>query len=94
MDFSTVQETIRQLQDEIESSCRQVPAHELGLDSRCGMVYVGGDFIASPYPGNLDYYGGFEYVDPDYTQSLGDWKLYSNEDDRVSEALARLAEEE
>lgn len=94
MNFSTIQEALLQLQDEIESSCRRVPAHELGLDHRCGTVYVGEDFIATPNPNTLDYYGGFEYVDPDYTQPLGDWKLYSNEDDRVSEALARLAEEE
>lgn len=70
------------------------PAHELGLDPRCGNIYVGDDFIASGNPRQLDYYGGFEYVDPDYTQPLGDWKLYLNEDDRVAEALARLAEEE
>lgn len=94
MDFSTIQDTLLQLQDEIESTCRQVPAHELGLDSRCGMVYVGEDFIASPNPGGLDYYGGFEYIDSEYTQSLGAWKLYSNESDRVAEALARRAEEE
>lgn len=93
MDFPTIQDTILQLQDEIESTCRRVPAHELGLDPRCGTVYVGEDFIATEYPGGLDYYGGFEYIDSEYTQSIGAWKLYSNEADRVAEALARLAEE-
>lgn len=83
MNFSTIQDTILQLQDEIESSCRRVPAHELGLDSRCGFVYVGEDFVATSRPRELDYYGGFEYVDPDYIQSVGDWKLYSKGNRRI-----------
>ena len=93
MDFSTIQDTLLQLQDEIKSTCRRVPARELGLDYRCGTVYVGEDFIATASPGPLDYYGGFEYIDAEYTQTLGDWKLYLNEDNRVAEALARLGEE-
>lgn len=93
MNFSTIQDTLLRLQDKIESTCRRVPAHELGLDSRCGTVYVGEDFIATPHPGTLDYYGGFEYIDSDYTQSLGDWKLYLNGDDQVADALSHLEEE-
>lgn len=83
MDFSTFQETILQWQDEIKFACRPVPAHKLGLDPRCGLVYVGEDFIASPYPGTMDYYGGFEYVDSEYTIRLGEWKLYFKGDRRI-----------
>ena len=85
MDFSTIQDTLLQLQDEIESSCRRVPAHELGLDPRCGTVYVGEDFVATPNPGTLDYYGGFEYIDPEYTIRLGEWKLYFKGDSRIDD---------
>ncbi|MGE4374770.1 MAG: hypothetical protein AB7D01_03585 [Methanoculleus sp.] len=70
------------------------PAHELGLDPRCGTVYVGEDFIATASPGNLDYYGGFEYISDEYTLQLGGHKFYYSGSHRVAEALARLAEEE
>jgi hypothetical protein len=83
MDLYTVQETVLQLQGQIESDCKLIPAHKLGLDRRCGFLYVGEDFVASTSPKELDYYGGFEYIDPEYTLTLGIWKLYLKGDRRI-----------
>ena len=69
----------------IEHDCELIPAHALGLDPRCGFLYVGEDFVASALPGPLDYYGGFEYVDPEYTIRLGEWKLYFKGDSRIED---------
>lgn len=83
MDLSTIQDTVLQLLDGIEHDCELIPAHELGLDPRAGFLYVGEDFVASALPGPLDYYGGFEYVDSEYTLRLGEWKLYFKGDSRI-----------
>lgn len=83
MNIHQIIETLYALQDQVESDCELIPAHELGLDSRCGSVYVGEDFVATSCPRELDYYGGFEYIDPEYTIRLGEWKLYFKGDRRI-----------
>lgn len=83
MDIHQIIETLQNLQEQVESDCELIPAHELGLDPRAGFVYVGEDFVASNRPQELDYYGGFEYVDPEYTLRLGNWKLYFKGDRRI-----------
>jgi len=65
------------------------PAGDLGLDPRCGMVYVGEDFIASSNPRQLDYYGGFEYISDEYILQLGGYKFYYRGSHRVDEVLDR-----
>jgi hypothetical protein len=62
-----------------------VPANQLGLDPRCGKLFVSPDCIGV-YKGNdrtLQYYGGFEYVDIDYRYEFGDYVFYSSHDNRV-----------
>ena len=61
----------------------------LGLDERCGFVFVNEDSIAVPKHGvgRLEYYGGFEYVDKEYRHELGDYVFYTADDDRVQEAI-------
>jgi hypothetical protein len=80
------------------TACR---ADEMGLDSRAGYtLFVNDEYIAVPSSGirSLEYYGGFEYVDEEYTFVLGDYKFYSTDDDRVKEHIDtyynRHAEEE
>lgn len=67
----------------------KVNAMEVGLDFRAGTLYVGGDFIATHdwnrY--NLDYFGGFEYVEKDLINVVGDYVFYSSQSDRVQEAI-------
>ena len=83
MNIHTILEPIKSITAAIEHDCELVPAHELGLDRRCGFLYVGEDFVASTRPRELDYYGEFEYVDSKCTFPLGTWKLYFKGDRRI-----------
>jgi len=65
-----------------------VPAAQLGLDSRCGAVYVSDDCIVTRNNKNLSYYGGFEYCGDEYKTVIGDFTIYSVEDERVEEAIS------
>ena len=44
--------------------------------------------------GSLDYYGGFEYVDKGCITKIADYVIYSDEDSRVAEHIARALGEE
>jgi len=73
-----------------ESGAVCVGARDVGLDYRCGMVYVSPeeDFIAvSGKPGSINYYGGFEYIDSDYITTIGHMTFYSGETSRVQECI-------
>ena len=66
-----------------------VNAESVGLDYRSGTVYVSveNDFIASASVRSIEYYGGFEYIDSEYTTSLGHIKFYSGETSRVRDCI-------
>ena len=66
-----------------------VNAESVGLDYRSGTVYISveNDFIASASIRSIEYYGGFEYIDSEYTTSLGHIKFYSGETSRVRDAI-------
>lgn len=89
MDFDSILEQQELLRLEIIKSCTVVPAAEVGLDSRCGAILVGEDFVASTSPGSLDYYGGFEYVDAVDRMLISDLGVYSSADERVSKVIQR-----
>ena len=92
-------ELLNIIDDAVEAFSRElselprVNAKEIGLDPRAGYVYVDVDeeLIIADHRNirSLDYYGGFEYVDEDATQTFGDFKIYmtDGEDDRVRCAL-------
>jgi hypothetical protein len=77
---------------------RRVSATELGLDQRCGFAYVDEDMecivVDDARARSFDYYGGFEYVDSEDKRQLGDYVIYSNTSERVSEALECLMEKD
>ncbi len=78
-----------------ESGAIHVRADKVGLDYRCGSVYVilDEDCIAvkgSTY--SIDYYGGVEYMDSCYRTTIGDVTFYSGEVDRVSDCLIAYKE--
>ena len=76
---------VTELTDSFVGSMQMVPAEQLGLDNRCGKLFVSPDCIGV-YKGNdrsLQYYGGFEYVDKDYRYEFGDYVFYSAEEGRV-----------
>lgn len=75
--------------------CREVRVSDMGLDFRAGhTVYVppGDNYIIidSHRAGQLEYYGGFEYVDKECVCRVGDYVFYSDDDSRVAEHLSIL----
>jgi hypothetical protein len=73
-------------------------AEDLGLDRRAAYrLHVDKDrtcIVATKGEDrSLQYYGGFEYVDKEYRQEMGDWVFYFADDDRVQRHLDRLNEE-
>jgi hypothetical protein len=78
-------DNVTELTDSFVGIMGKVPAVKLGLDNRCGSLFIDPDCIAV-YKANdrsLQYYGGFEYVDTQYRHEMGDFVFYSAEDDRV-----------
>lgn len=70
----------------------KVRPDKIGLDIRCGLVYVGEDVlvVAKSNDPNLQYYGGFEYVSKSCRKELGNYVAYLGEDDRVRRHLDRV----
>ena len=74
----------------------RVSADKLGLDIRCGRVYIDRNerVIVSDNVRSLDYYGGFEYIkEGEGRTTLGDYAIY-NGADRVEDCFDRLEEVE
>lgn len=72
-----------------------VPAKELGLDSRCGELWVTANaIICDDDPRNLNYYGGGEYVESESVVRVGDYTVYMDTDERVQEWLNNYRKEE
>jgi len=73
---------------------RKEPASRLGLDERCGSVWVDEDCIVAYTGSRLDYYGGFEYIkEGEGRTTLGDYTFYSSTDsNRVAGAIENLME--
>ena len=89
MDLFELIDNISELTDNFIGNMELVPANRLGLDPRCGKLFVSPDCIGT-YKGNdrtLQYYGGFEYVDIEYRHEMGDYVFYSAEDNRVRDHL-------
>ena len=83
-----INELIQQFIEESDAVC--VRADKVGLDYRCGMVYVSidEDFIAVSHNTNsIEYYGGFEYIDSEYITRLGHMTFYSGETSRVQDCI-------
>ena len=77
-----------------ESGAAEVSADKVGLDYRCGRVYVSltEDFIAvKGGTGSIEYYGGFEYIESEFKTTIGCVTFYE-EADRVSSCLEHYRE--
>mgnify|MGYP003140703993 CR=1 FL=1 len=77
-----------------ESGAVEVFANELGLDYRIGRVYVSleEDWVAVKGGTRMiEYYGGFEYIDPEFKTAIGCVTFYE-EADRVSSCLEHYRE--
>ena len=94
-DFDSVgelQDAINEVVERHVRKMRSVSADKLGLDIRCGMAWVDEDYIVAYASNRFDYYGGFEYVDKDDVQTIGDYKFYSANSSRIADAIECLME--
>lgn len=76
------------LAEEALAEATEHPAEALGLDTRCGPCWISEDWLATQRAKELNYYGGFEYIEPEHMMDLGDWTFYSREADRVDAAIS------
>jgi hypothetical protein len=90
-----------EVQDMVERQVmgmRRVSASDLGLDNRCGFAYVDEAMecivVDEARARSFNYYGGFEYISDEDKRTLGDYVIYFNTCDRVSDALDSLMEKE
>lgn len=63
---------------------------DIGLDRRASpIVYIDDDAIIVPKHAdrNMQYYGGFEYVDKEHRAEVGEYVFYFDESNRVSKCL-------
>jgi hypothetical protein len=92
MNLDSILDCVENLVNDIIGRAEQVTAESLGLDPRAGYscdLYVIDDaIIADGCVKNLNYYGGFEYVDSSLQVVLGTLTIYSEECDRVQEHIA------
>ena len=83
---------VREMADNYVSGMRKEPASRLGLDDRCGSVWVGEDSIVAYKGSRIDYYGGFEYVTDEDRAELGEYVVYFATSERVADAIECLME--
>ena len=100
-EFNSMQDLVDEVQDLVErqvAGMRRVRATQLGLDVRCGSAYVDDNMDCIVVEGSnersYNYYGGFEYIDDEDKRQLGDYTVFLNTNDRVSDALECLMESE
>jgi len=89
MELFDLIDNVTELTDNFVGTMGKVPAVKLGLDNRCGSLFISPDCIAV-YKANdrsLQYYGGFEYVDSQFRHEMGDYVFYSAENSRVRDHL-------
>lgn len=81
------------------SSMLEVLPEDIGLDRRTAYrLYICEDGLAvsKKDDANLQYYGGFEYIDKEFRKEYGDWVIYTlgDSDERVEDCLKKFYEEE
>ena len=100
-EFTNIMDLADEVQDMVErqvQGMRRVNASELGLDMRCGRAYVDDNMeyivVDAGNARSYNYYGGFEYIDDEDKRTLGDYVIYLNTSERVSDALENLMEKD
>ena len=89
MDLFKLLDSVTELSDEYICTMGVVPANQLGLDPRCGKLFISPDCIGvyKEHDKALMYYGGFEYINDMHRHAIGDYVFYSNEATRVNDCL-------
>ena len=86
----SIEQTVEQFLK--DSNAVEIGAHgldDLGLDFRCGRIYVSvdGDFVAASNARSIEYYGGWEYIDSEFKFDAGDYRFYDREANRVDAVI-------
>ena len=98
-DFDSTLDMIDSVNEVVERNIRnnftQESATKLGLDQRCGRMYVDvNDQVIAVHAYNLrtvDYYGGFEYIaEGDGRQTVGDYTFFTCVNERVQDCFDAL----
>ena len=89
MELFDLIDSVSELTDTFVGNMVKVNPEQLGLDNRCGSLFITPDCIGTYKDRDraLRYYGGFEYVDSQYRHEFGDYIFYSAEDNRVRDHL-------
>ena len=89
MELFDLIDSVTELTDNFIGNTIKVNPEQLGLDNRCGSLFVTPDCIGTYKARDraLQYYGGFEYVDKVYRHEMGDYVFYSGHDNRVRDHL-------
>jgi hypothetical protein len=89
MELFDLIDSVTELTDTFIGNTVKVNPEQLGLDNRCGSLFVTPDCIGTYKARDraLQYYGGFEYVDIEYRYEFGDYVFYGSEDNRVRDHL-------
>jgi len=73
------------------SGAVRVSAEDVGLDRRCGFVWISTDENWLAVEGStrtIDYYGGFEYIDNQAKKTIdGRYTFYEGECERIKDCL-------
>lgn len=93
--YSLIEEINDTVREYIERNMQDATASDLGLDIRAGYNFqVDEETIAvRKYDDrNLQYYGGFEYVNKDYRTEMGDWVFYMKDPHKCGDELCRVGD--
>jgi hypothetical protein len=71
---------------------KRVDASDIGLDYRVCGVMICDEGIMAFSPRDIEYYGGFEYIDDDLAIAVGQYKFYDAEASRVANCIKRWKE--
>ncbi len=72
------------------SGAVRVSAEDVGLDVRCGFVWISTDenwLAVAGSTRNIDYYGGFEYIDEQAKKTIDRYTFYEGECERIESCL-------
>jgi hypothetical protein len=99
-DFDSTLDMIDCVNEVVERHVRKmdrVTANDLGLDMRCGRVFVdrNEEVIAVECSRSIDYYGGFEYINEgEGRTTCGSYTFFNTESSRVQDCFDHLNERE
>lgn len=86
-DFGDIHDTVNSIAKLALLNCDHIQASTVGLDFRCGELFICKHYVATNTARSLDYYGGFEYISQEYRCTIGNYTFYSAEHQRVQDCI-------